>query len=193
MIQASSTMPALGIACPDFALPDVTSGDTLTRSSVAGRPLLIVFVSTRCPSVAHVASELTHLGRDVAASDLAMVAIGANDAHRHPEEGPTGLATLASRAEWCFPVCHDATQETAKAFEAACSPDVFLYDRRHRLVYRGRIDAARPDNEEPVNGADLRAAITATLSDQPASRDQLPSLGSAITWEPGNAPEWFGR
>ena len=186
-------MPALGIACPDFALPDVTSGDTLTRSSVAGRPLLVVFVSTCCPSMAHVASELTHLGRDVAASDLALIAMGANDAHRHPEEGSTGLATLASQAEWCFPVCHDATQETAKAFEAACTPDVFLFDRNHHLVYRGRIDAARPDNDEPVNGADLRAAITATLSGQPASRDQLPSLGSAITWLPGNAPEWFGR
>ncbi len=190
-MAATSTMLELGTEAPDFALPDVTTGWTVRRSDFDGRKgLLVMFICRHCPYVAHVRDGLARLGRDYAGKDIAIVAIGANDPATYPEDAPESLAEEARTAGYPFPYLFDETQEVARAYTAACTPDFFLFDRDRRLVYRGQFDASRPGSGVPVTGEDLRAAIDSLLSDRPVTEDQRPSVGCSIKWRPGNEPSY---
>ncbi len=190
MSATESTMLPLGTPAPDFDLPKVTGG-RLRRAELAGRPLLVIFLCRHCPFVVHVAGELARLGRDYG-DRVAIVGICANDDDAYPDDRPESLAAGAAEWGWRFPVLHDATQEVAKAYHAACTPDFFLFDADHRLVYRGQLDDSRPGNGIPVTGEDLRAALDACLAGEPCATEQRPSLGCNIKWRPGNEPPYFG-
>jgi peroxiredoxin len=188
-MAVTSTMLALGTQAPDFALPDVTTGEIVRRADFAGADaLLVVFICRHCPYVAHVRSALAQLGRDHLDSDLAIVAISANDPQTYPEDAPASLAEEAREAGYTFPYLFDETQEVAKAYTATCTPDFFLFDADLRLVYRGQMDGSRPANGVPVTGEDLRAAIDAVLAGRPVDPDQRPSVGCSIKWHVGNEP-----
>ena len=186
-----STMLALGTKAPDFELPDVVTGKTVSIRDFDGkRALLVMFICRHCPYVKHVRAELARLGHDFADSELAIVAISANDPDEYPEDAPEGLAEDAREAGYAFPYLFDETQEVAKAYTAACTPDLFLFDADRALVYRGQLDDSRPSNGLPVTGEDLRAAIDAVLSGGPVSQDQRASIGCGIKWRPGNEPAY---
>lgn len=174
-------MVALGTACPDFSLPDTASGRTVARGDFAGKPLLVMFICNHCPFVVHVADELARLGRDYG-HRLGIVAICSNDQTTHPADGPGPMADEAKRRAYTFPYLHDATQQVARDFDAACTPDFFLYDCSHRLVYRGQLDDSRPGSPEPVTGHDLRAALDAVLAGSTPTAQQRPSIGCNIKW-----------
>ena len=186
-----STMLALGTKAPDFELPDVMTGKSVSiRDFDAKQALLVMFICRHCPYVKHIRAELARLGRDFADSELAIVAISANDPEEYPEDAPEGLAEDAREAGYAFPYLFDETQEVAKAYTAACTPDLFLFDADRELVYRGQLDDSRPSNGLPVTGEDIRAAIDAVLSGGPVSRDQRPSIGCGIKWRAGNEPAY---
>jgi peroxiredoxin len=186
-------MPALGRAAPDFALPDPVSGRVVRLSDFADAPaLLVVFLSNHCPFVKHLADDLGGFSREYAARGLGMVGIGANDASAYPDDSPERMVEEVGRRGYAFPYLFDESQEVAKTYQAACTPDFFLYDRGRKLVYRGQFDASRPSLDEPVTGSDLRAAVDAVLAGELPSPVQRPSVGCNIKWKPGNAPPWFG-
>jgi peroxiredoxin len=185
-------MPGLGTPAPDFKLPDVVTGKLVSLETFAGkRALLVMFICRHCPYVQHVKHELVRLGKDYAGKSLGTLAISANFVAQYPEDAPDRLREMALQLEFSFPFCHDETQETAKAYGAACTPDFFLFDETRRLVYRGQLDDSRPGSSIPVTGRDLRAAIDAVLSGQPVSAEQKPSLGCNIKWKPGSAPSYY--
>lgn len=185
MAQTESTMPALGISAPDFHLPDVVSGAIVSLDSFADKQaLLVMFISRHCPYVQHVKHEMARIGKDYAGEALAIVAISSNYVPQYPDDAPDSLREMAAELGLDYPVCYDETQEVAKAYDAACTPDFFLFDAHRRLVYRGQLDGARPRNDVPVTGASLRAAIDAVLSGQPVNPEQRPSVGCNIKWKP---------
>ncbi len=191
MALTASTMLALGTQAPDFRLPDVVSGKTISPATFAGKQaLLVMFICRHCPYVVHVKEELARIGKDYAGKDLGIVAISANDVKHYPEDAPDQLKTMARELGFAFPFCYDESQETAKAYTAACTPDFFLFDKDRRLVYRGQLDDSRPDNGKPVTGLDLRAAIDAVLAGKPVSKEQRPSLGCNIKWRKGSEPPY---
>ncbi len=193
MAKTLSTMLALGTPAPAFDLPDVVSGRTISLASFKNdQALLVMFICRHCPFVKHVQHELARLGAENAGRGLGTVAISSNDVASHPDDAPQHLKEMANELGFTFPVCFDETQEVAKAYTAACTPDFFLFDRGRTLVYRGQLDDARPDDGRPVTGRDLRAAIDAVLSDRPVGLDQRPSIGCNIKWKPGNEPRYFG-
>ena len=186
-----STMLALGTKAPEFELPDVTDGRTVSLSDFESkRALLVMFICRHCPYVKHVREELARLGRDFAGSELAIVAISSNDVDEYPEDRPESLAEEAREAGYAFPYLFDESQEVAKAYTAACTPDFFLFDADRALVYRGQLDDSRPSNGLPVTGKDLRAAIDAVLSGRPVSENQRASIGCSIKWHAGNEPAY---
>lgn len=191
MVLTPSTMLALGTTAPAFALPDVVSGQTISLATFADRTaLLVMFICQHCPYVKHVQAELAQMGQDYHNQSLGIVAISANDVANYPNDAPPYLKQMAQTLGLTFPVCYDETQEVAKAYTAACTPDFFLFDRDRRLVYRGQLDDSRPGNGLPVTGADLRAAIDTVLAGQTVSLEQKPSIGCNIKWKPGNAPNY---
>ena len=194
MALTPSTMVALGTKAPEFSLPDVVSGKTISLSTFAARKaLLVMFICQHCPYVQHVKEELARLGRDYATKDIGIIAISSNDAETHPDDAPDQLQAMAKELGFTFPFCCDETQQVAKAYTAACTPDFFLFDATRQLVYRGQLDDGRPGNGKPVNGRDLRAAMEAALAGKPVSHDQRPSLGCNIKWKKGNEPTYFNR
>jgi peroxiredoxin len=179
-------MPELGIAAPDFSLPD-PSGKVYTLKDFSdAQALLVVFMCNHCPFVIHLREALSDFAREYQAQSLAMVAINANDINNHPDDSPAMMAEEIKNAAYTFPYLFDESQQTAIAYEAACTPDFFLYDKDRKLVYRGQFDGSRPGNDVPVTGEDLRAAADALLSGQPISNEQKASLGCNIKWRPGN-------
>jgi peroxiredoxin len=185
-----STMLPLGTLAPDFALPD-PDGKTICLSDFEGTPaLLVVFICNHCPFVQHVAGELAVLGRDLAGRGVGMVGISSNDVAAYPDDSPERMAEEAARHGWTFPYLYDDTQEVAKAYRAACTPDAYLFDGDRRLVYRGQLDDSRPGNGVPVTGGDIRAAVEAVLVGQPVPEDQKPSVGCSIKWKAGNEPDY---
>ena len=183
-------MTDLGQGAPSFALPDVLEGQSVTLDGFSNRKaLLVMFICKHCPYVMHVKPALIQLATDFAPHSLGIVAISSNDAERYPEDTPERLAELAE--ELPFPVLYDESQQVAKAYRAACTPDFFLYDADRHLVYRGQLDDSRPGNNRPLTGRDLRAAITAILTGSPVNLDQRPSVGCSIKWKPGNEPDYF--
>jgi peroxiredoxin len=186
-----STMLPLGTRAPDFKLPD-TDGRTVSLADYADAPaLLVMFICNHCPYVKHVREELARLARDYQARGVAVVAINPNDAERYPEDSPVHMREEVVSAGYTFPYLYDETQEVAKAYKAACTPDFFVFDRERKLVYRGQLDDSRPRSDRPVTGADLRAALDAVLDGRPVPQDQKPSTGCNIKWKPGNEPDYF--
>jgi peroxiredoxin len=191
MALTPSTMQPLGSPAPDFALADVTSGKTLRLADVAGgRVLVVMFLCNHCPYVKHLKAAIAQLPRDYAGKGAAFVAISANDPEGYPDDAPAKLAEDAKACGYEFPFLFDATQETAKAYGAACTPDFFVYDAGRRLVYRGQYDDSRPANGIPVTGKDLRGAIDAALAGAAPPEPQRPSVGCNIKWRAGNEPAY---
>lgn len=184
-------MLALGTSAPDFSLPDVTTGRSVSLSDLAGMDaLLVIFLCAHCPYVIHVAPELARLGRDYAGRSVAIVGITANDTANYPQDAPEPTAAFARAQGFAFPVLFDESQSVAHAYTAACTPDFFLFDKDRRLAYRGQLDRTRPRQETP-NGADLRGAIDAVLAGTSPSAEQRPSIGCNIKWKSGSEPEYF--
>jgi peroxiredoxin len=189
-MAVASTMLPLGTDAPDFSLADVVSGRTVTLHDFGdAEALLVMFICRHCPYVAHVRPAIASLAREHVGTGLAIVAISANDPVAYPEDAPEGLATEAVEAGYTFPYLFDETQDIAKAYTAACTPDFFLFDHDRKLVYRGQFDPSRPGNGVPVTGEDLRTAIDAVLDGRPIPQEQRPSVGCSIKWRPGNEPD----
>jgi peroxiredoxin len=190
-LTPSTMLLELGTPAPDFRLPDTVTGKTISLSSFAGKPaLLVMFICRHCPYVVHVKDELARLGKEYQGKNVGMAAISANDPATHPDDAPDKLAEMARSLGFTFPFCFDETQDVAKAYTAACTPDFFLFDGDRKLVYRGQLDDSRPGNGRPLNGKDLRAAIDAVLAGKSVSLDQRASIGCNIKWKKGNEPQW---
>ncbi|MBV5318963.1 MAG: thioredoxin family protein [Desulfobulbaceae bacterium] len=191
MVLTASTMLELGATAPPFSLPD-TAGAIVTREHFSeAAALLVVFLCNHCPYVKHVQHELAAIGREYAERGVAMVGINANDAVAYPADSFSLMGEEAARVGYSFPYLYDATQEVAKAYRAACTPDIFLFDRDRHLVYRGQLDDSRPGSQVPLTGRDLRRALEALLAGQPVTAEQRPSMGCNIKWKPGSEPEYF--
>jgi peroxiredoxin len=183
MALTESTMLELGTAAPDFALLDVVTGKTIRRDDFRGQAgLLVMFICTHCPYVKHIEKGLAQLGSDYAGK-LGIVAISSNDAQNYPDDNPEGLKKQAQRLGFTFPYLYDETQAVARAYDAACTPDIYLFDKDFNLVYRGQFDGARPGNTVAVTGQDLRAALDAVLRGEKPSGEQKASIGCNIKWK----------
>jgi len=192
MSLTPSTMLELQTQAPDFKLPDVVTGKTITLSSFSDKKaLLVMFICRHCPYVQHIKTALGKLGKDYMAKDIGIVAISANDAATHPDDAPESLKEFAKEEGYTFAFCYDQSQAVAKAYTAACTPDFFLFNKDRKLVYRGQLDESRPGNGKPVTGRDLRAAMDAVLADKPVNPNQVPSIGCNIKWRAGNEPNYF--
>lgn len=192
MAATPSTMLALGTKVPEFSLPDVTTGKTLSVSDFSkDKALLVMFISRHCPYVKHVQEEIARLGRDYVPLGVGMVAVCSNDVEHYPDDSPELIKEMAAGLKLNFPVCYDEAQAVAKSFRAACTPEFYLFDGARRLVYRGQLDDSRPKNGIPVTGRDLRAALDALLRGKDVFPDQKPSIGCNIKWKPGNEPDYF--
>lgn len=184
MALTESTMLELGSIAPEFALTEVVTGKIVRREDFRGsKALLVMFICAHCPYVKHIEKGLAALGKDYAGRPIGIVAISSNDAATHPEDSPANLKQQAKTFGFNFPYLYDEKQAVARAYEAACTPDFFLFDAGFRLVYRGQFDASRPGNGIPVTGEDLRAAIDAVLADKSPLADQRPSIGCNIKWK----------
>lgn len=182
MAQSSNMLP-LGTVAPAFALPDVTSGDRVSIEDFSDRDaLLVMFICRHCPYVAHVRPGLAQLARDYADRSLGIVAISSNDPGTYPEDAPESLAEEAAEAGYSFPYLYDESQDVARAYSAACTPDFFVFDGERKLVYRGQFDSTRPRTGEQATGEDLRAALDAVLAGEPVDPNQKPSVGCGIKW-----------
>jgi peroxiredoxin len=190
MAATQSRMLKLGTRAPDFALPDADG----VRYSLAGASgadaMLVMFICNHCPFVKHVRRELAKIGKEYSARNVAIFAINSNDAESHPGDSPDHMRQEALDWGYVFPYLIDESQDVAKSYEAACTPDFYVFDRDFRLVYRGQLDASRPSNGVPVTGEDLRAALDAACAGKPVSTRQVPSIGCNIKWKPGNEPDW---
>jgi peroxiredoxin len=193
MAATPSTMLALGTPLPHFSLPDY-DGTTVTPDQFAAAPaLLVAFICPHCPFVRHIRTGFGEFTREYQAKGLAVVGINSNDTDEFPEDAPAGMRDEARMAGYQVPYLFDESQQTAKAFMAACTPDLFLFDRERRLVYRGQFDDSRPRTALPVTGRDIRAAVDAVLAGKPVSATQRPSIGCNVKWKPGNAPDYYAR
>ena len=192
MVKTASTqLLPLGATAPAFTLPD-TDGRPRTLADLRGEHgLVVAFICNHCPFVKHIRAGLAAFGRDYPPRGIGVVAINSNDGESHPDDAPRTMAGERKSANYTFPYLHDATQQVAQDYRAACTPDFFLFDGGMRLVYRGQFDDSRPGTELPVTGADLRAACDALIAKRPLPAAQKPSLGCNIKWKPGREPDWF--
>lgn len=191
MVRTASTMLPLGTTAPDFALPD-TNGKIVRLADFDGaKALLVIFLCNHCPYVKHIADRLAQITREYVEKGVAVVGINSNDAAAYPEDSPEKMKEEVAARGYAFPYLYDETQETAKAYRAACTPDFFLFDADRQLVYRGQLDDSRPSNGLPVTGKDLTAAVEAVLSGKSVPAEQMPSLGCNIKWKPGHEPDYF--
>lgn len=192
MAKTPSIMRELGTPAPDFTLLEPATFRMVSKEQFSGQPLLVAFICNHCPFVIHIKDVFAAFAAEYAERGIAVVAINSNDITHYPDDHPDRMAELARATGFAFPYLFDETQEVAQAYGAACTPDFFLFDDEHRLVYRGRFDAATPGNDEPVTGAELRAACDALLEGTPMPREQRPSVGCNIKWKPGNEPDYAG-
>lgn len=192
MAKTPSTMTALGTPAPDFWLPD-TRGKLVSRDDSAAAPgLLVMFICNHCPYVKHIREGLAAFAREYGQKKLAIVGINSNDVASYPDDSPAKMAEEVESADYTFPYLYDESQDVAKAYGAACTPDFFLFDLARKLVYRGQFDDSRPGNGIAVTGKDLRAACDAVLAAEPVAPEQRPSIGCNIKWKRGNEPKYFG-
>lgn len=190
MALTASTMLPLGTKAPAFSLLDVVSNKQISLDSFKNpKGLLVMFICRHCPYVKHVQNELAKLGGDYK-NKIDIVAISSNDAESFPDDKPASLKEMAQSLKFTFPFLYDESQDIAQAYQAACTPDFFLFDGEHKLVYRGQLDDSRPSNTEPITGKDLRTAIEALLGDQEISKDQKTSIGCNIKWKAGKEPKY---
>ena len=189
MAATESEMLELGTEAPAFSLPDPDGN--LHELGDGKAAYVVMFICNHCPFVKHVRSELAALGRDYLPQNVSIVAINSNDVSTHPGDSPANMKTESETWGYTFPYVFDEDQSVAKAYQAACTPDFYVFDSEKRLAYRGQLDGSRPSNGAPVDGKDLRAALDALLADQAVSPDQTPSIGCNIKWRPGNAPDYF--
>ena len=191
MAVTPSTMLPLGTEAPPFALPD-TEGKTVALTDFdRARALLVVFMCNHCPFVKHILDDFVALAKEYQARGAAVVAINSNDVDSYPDDRPDLMAEVARGKGFTFPYLYDATQDVARGYRAACTPDFFVFDAERKLVYRGQMDESRPGNGQPVTGADLRAALDAVLEGRPVGKEQKPSVGCNVKWKPGNEPDYF--
>ncbi len=191
MVQTLSTMLSLGTSAPDFRLPD-TGGGTIALADLAGnRALVVMFICNHCPFVQHIRPGLARFGRDYGSRDVGIVAINSNDVANYPDDSPVKMKAEVEMYGYTFPYLYDESQQVARAYRAACTPDFYLFDADRKLVYRGQFDDSRPGNDEPVTGADLRAALDAVLDGRPVPTGQKASVGCNIKWIPGNQPDYL--
>ena len=194
MAQTASTMLPLGTLLPDFKVQDVETLGWLTPGQFTQSPFLLVVILCRhCPYVIHVQGEIARIGKEFVPKGVAMVGISANDPGTHPDDSPENLKMMKQTLEFNFPLAFDATQEAAKAFHAACTPEFYLFDKERKLIYRGQLDDSRPKNQIPVTGKDLRAALEAALAGKPPLSEQKPGIGCNIKWRPGNEPDYYSH
>ncbi|NLN93449.1 MAG: thioredoxin family protein [Candidatus Hydrogenedens sp.] len=191
MARTPSTMMPLGTVAPSFSLPDTRNQKVSLEDFSQVPAMLVMFLSNHCPYVKLVREEIARIGKEYSAKGAGIVAVMSNDVRAYPDDAPEKMAEEVAAVGYCFPYLYDETQEVAKAYGAACTPDFFLFDGERKLVYRGQMDGARPGNGQPVTGADLRAALDAVLSGESVSEQQKPSLGCNIKWKPGNAPDYY--
>ncbi len=191
MVKTPSTMAPLGMPTPEFSLINVDDR-TVSLSDFEGAPaLLVMFICNHCPYVKHVADELAQLGAEYHARSVAIVAINSNDVSSYPADSPEQMVVEAEERGYVFPYLYDETQEVAKSYGAACTPDYYVFDGQQKLYYRGQLDPSRPDSDIPTTGADLRGALDAVLDGQPHPGNQQPSLGCNIKWKADNQPSYF--
>jgi peroxiredoxin len=191
MALTPSTMLPLGTTAPDFKLPD-TNGKIVSLADFRNAPaLLVVFMCNHCPYVIHIRAGLAQLARDYAPKRVGIVGINSNDAENYPDDSPAKMKNEVKNAGYLFPYLYDESQSVAKAYRAACTPDIFLFDKNQKLVYRGQFDDSRPGNGIPVTGKNLRAALDAVLAGKSVSENQKPSIGCNIKWKSGNEPDYF--
>jgi len=190
MVMTASAMVELGTKAPNFSLPD-TQGNIVSLSDFDDvKALLVVFMANHCPFVKHILNGLLNLAREYQLKGVAVVGISSSDVEAYPEDGPEMMAELAERMNFPFPYLYDATQDVAKKYHAACTPDFFLFNEDRKLVYRGQMDDSRPGSKVPVTGEDLRRALDAILGNGPVPQEQRPSMGCNIKWKPGNEPDY---
>ncbi len=192
MALTPSTMLSLGTKAPDFSLPD-TDGSTVSLADFkTSKALLVMFICNHCPFVKHIADELAKLGREYQDKGVGVVAISSNNVQTHPDDSPENMRKERQERGYTFPYLYDESQDVAKAYRAACTPDFYVFDGEMNLVYRGQLDDSRPGNDVPVTGKDLRAALDAALAGAAQTSDQKPSMGCNIKWKPGNEPDYYG-
>jgi peroxiredoxin len=192
MALTPSTMLPLGTLAPDFRLIG-TDGEFVALEQFRGASaLLIIFLCNHCPYVKHVRQGLAQLAREYQEQGVAVIGINSNDAVAYPADNLEMMAVEKEQVGYTFPYLFDESQDVAKAYNAACTPDFYVFDREFRLVYRGQMDSSRPGNSVPVTGQDLRAALDSVLAGQLLDQDQRPSIGCNIKWKPGNEPSYFG-
>ena len=193
MVKTLSTMLPLGTKTPDFSLEDAVSGNKISLDTFTDKKaLLVMFICVHCPFVKHLQDALAAVGKEYVDKGLGIVAISSNDITTHPGDAPDKMKEMAATLGFNFPFCYDESQEVAKAYTAACTPDFFLFDSNNTLVYRGQFDDSRPGNDVPVTGKDLKAAIEEVLLDRKVDTQQKPSIGCNIKWKAGNEPPYFG-
>jgi thiol-disulfide isomerase/thioredoxin len=193
MAQTPSTMLELSTLAPDFSLLEPATGKKVAFSDFRGAAaLLVIFICNHCPYVKHIRYALAAFAREYQPKGLAVVAINANDVSNYPDDSPEKMIEEVKQVGYPFPYLYDETQEVAKAYQAACTPDLYLFDAGRKLVYRGQFDDSRPGNNLPVTGSSLRAAVDALLVGRPIAGEQKPSLGCNIKWKPGNEPSYYG-
>ena len=184
MALTESNMLELGVKAPDFMLPDTVSGKMMSLSDIKSeKATVVIFSCNHCPYVIHVNPELVRVAKDYQARGVSFVAISSNDVDKYPQDGPDKMKELAEQVGYTFPYLYDETQAVARAYDAACTPDIYVFDGALTLVYRGRLDGSRPGNDLPLTGADLRAALDAVLAGEAVNPKQYPSAGCNIKWK----------
>ncbi len=191
MVETASTMLPLGTRAPDFCLVDTNGQEVSLSDFPEAQAYLVIFMCNHCPFVRHIRAQLAELASEYQDKGVAIVGINSNDVEEFPEDSPESMADEVSEVGYTFPYLFDETQEVAKGYRAACTPDFFLFDAKRRLVYRGQFDNSRPDNDIPVTGADLRAAMDGVLAGREVPSEQKPGLGCNIKWQLGNEPDYF--
>jgi len=192
MVAVNSTMLELGTEAPSFELPDPAGALVALEAVADGNPVLVAFVCNHCPYVRHIGPTFGRVADQLASMGVATVGVNSNDIEHYPEDAPEEMAVTAERWGWRFPYLLDEEQTVAKAYRAACTPDLFLFDADLRLAYRGQFDSSRPRNDLPIDGADIRMAARAVVAGEPVPEPQVPSIGCNIRWRHGNVPAWFG-
>ncbi len=184
MAATPSNMVPLGAPAPDFTLPDPVSGRAWSLAELrSAKATVIMFICNHCPFVKHVQHELAQLGRDYGSKGVSFIAINSNDVQAYPDDAPDKMKALAETLGFTFPYLYDETQAVARAYQAACTPDILIYDGALKLAYRGQLDDSRPGNGVPVTGRDVRRALDALLAGQPVDPNQRPSIGCNIKWK----------
>jgi len=183
MVAEVSTMQALGTPSGGFTLTDVSTNTSISLSSEIKKPVLLMFICNHCPYVLHIMNELTELANQAQSNGFFVAAISSNDVERYPQDGPEKMALFAKDHGFNFPYLYDESQSVAKSYSAVCTPDFFVYDDKHKLVYRGQMDASRPNNSIPVTGNELNTALTAILNGAKPPLNQTPSIGCSIKWK----------